>query len=558
MNTIRAVQQILLLLNSRSAILKVSALSVIAGASEFRSVASVVWALDKYSSGTIAGKYCISDFCVDLTISPKYFVLLIVSMVIFAYTTRILNTVYIQKSSLSIGRAVSLTILNNLIERDLFTFQIHSNAEYSNIMIVKTGLLVRNILVPLFSLLSSLVYSAILILISSASNAEFTAYIITTIFISYFIIYITLRQKLKIISQSISKTADDVMTETYSILKRFVEVKLASNRQTHTHILQQSLSKQNKSLNTAYAIQASPKLILEAAAIISVLIYFSNNFTLNNTLLELAPTLMSLYILQKLLPQGQLIFNAFAQLRSNSAVVADILKLLQYETAKRTKPINLEDHFRITFRNVEGNSLDNKNLITLNNANLEAGDLITIKGASGAGKSTLINAILGILPYQRGEVLINNIKYPFTHNLFRGCVSILNQDISFGTTEYQIFREYRDASPANLLRVTDLIDKLNLGSLRFLLENNSFVKYEQLSGGQLQRVKLLYKICENNPILICDEPTSALDQDNKYRVSEVLKSYSENNLVLIVTHDPVFDSVASKVINVASKHASVD
>ena len=43
---------------------------------------------------------------------------------------------------------------------------------------------------------------------------------------------------------------------------------------------------------------------------------------------------------------------------------------------------------------------------------LHKGEILGIRGENGAGKSTLLKAIAGILPYDKGEVLIpKEIKY---------------------------------------------------------------------------------------------------------------------------------------------------
>ena len=42
----------------------------------------------------------------------------------------------------------------------------------------------------------------------------------------------------------------------------------------------------------------------------------------------------------------------------------------------------------------------------------------------------------------------------------------------------------------------------------------------------------------NDPkVLFADEPTASLDHENAYRVMKILKKYSEDRLVIVVTHD---------------------
>jgi ABC-type lipoprotein export system ATPase subunit len=45
-------------------------------------------------------------------------------------------------------------------------------------------------------------------------------------------------------------------------------------------------------------------------------------------------------------------------------------------------------------------------------------------------------------------------------------------------------------------------------------------------------------------LLLCDEPTSALDNVNSTLIKSILKDYSKNNCVVIITHDLSFLDIA--------------
>mgnify|MGYP003336843010 CR=1 FL=1 len=59
----------------------------------------------------------------------------------------------------------------------------------------------------------------------------------------------------------------------------------------------------------------------------------------------------------------------------------------------------------------------------------------------------------------------------------------------------------------------------------------------QLSGGERQRVAIARAIISEPKCLICDEPTGSLDDKTAVDVFRILKEYSENHLVIVVTHD---------------------
>ena len=53
----------------------------------------------------------------------------------------------------------------------------------------------------------------------------------------------------------------------------------------------------------------------------------------------------------------------------------------------------------------------------------------------------------------------------------------------------------------------------------------------------------------NDPnVLFADEPTAALDHENAFAVMKILKEYSKENLVLVITHDRSILSDADSII----------
>lgn len=62
-------------------------------------------------------------------------------------------------------------------------------------------------------------------------------------------------------------------------------------------------------------------------------------------------------------------------------------------------------------------------------------------------------------------------------------------------------------------------------------------KPAKLSGGQCQRVAIARAMSNDPKVIFADEPTASLDHENAFNVMRILKKYSEDRLVLVVTHD---------------------
>ena len=70
----------------------------------------------------------------------------------------------------------------------------------------------------------------------------------------------------------------------------------------------------------------------------------------------------------------------------------------------------------------------------------------------------------------------------------------------------------------------------------------------KLSGGQRQRTAIARAMINNPRVLFADEPTAALDHENAFAVMKILKEYSKENLVLVITHDRSILKDADRII----------
>lgn len=73
---------------------------------------------------------------------------------------------------------------------------------------------------------------------------------------------------------------------------------------------------------------------------------------------------------------------------------------------------------------------------------------------------------------------------------------------------------------------------LNQFSIDHLLNK----RMENLSGGELKKVNLVYLLNKNSDILILDEPTNHLDISAKKHLYNYLKQ-TKDRIIIIATHD---------------------
>ena len=176
---------------------------------------------------------------------------------------------------------------------------------------------------------------------------------------------------------------------------------------------------------------------------------------------------------------------------------------------------------------------------------IEDDSVVAVVGPNGAGKTTLVRAIAGLVPLDRGRVVINgnlaedpadrfrrapeerNIGVVFQeHRLFAGLSALEN--VAFGLRARGVpKRAAREAAGRWLTRMG--------------IPELATLRPRQLSGGQAQRVALARALAIEPAVLLLDEPLAAVDAGARAELRHLLRQELARypGARLVVTHDPV-------------------
>lgn len=191
--------------------------------------------------------------------------------------------------------------------------------------------------------------------------------------------------------------------------------------------------------------------------------------------------------------------------------------------------------------------------IALNNINIdiESTGFIGIMGPSGSGKSSLLYAMAGLRKATSGNIYYNkdNICVMDKSSLAKlrkkefGFIFQRHFLIDYMTVLENVLVPLNDDSKESREKAMDILSKLGI-------DNLANKKPTKLSGGQRQRVAIARGLINDPKVVFGDELTAALDHSSAEKVMDLLNSYKENMLIVIVTHDKSILKHADRIVNI--------
>ena len=162
---------------------------------------------------------------------------------------------------------------------------------------------------------------------------------------------------------------------------------------------------------------------------------------------------------------------------------------------------------------------------------IHPGEVRGLLGPNGAGKTTTIEAIVGLVEPDAGEILICGLDARTDRRAVRQRVGMAMQSTAFqdAITPREVIRTFATlyGIPADSMALME----------RFGISRPD-VPYRSLSGGQRQRLALALAFVNDPDLVILDEPTAGLDPAMRRDVHGHIRAIAaEGRAVLVATHD---------------------
>jgi len=472
--------------------------------------------------------------------------------------------------SYSIGSDFGISIYNRTLYQP---YEVHIKRNSSEVIAVistKVNSLIGGAIVPVTTMLSSVLMMLSIIFVLSIVDVLVTLYMFVSFSLVYGVIIVLTKKYMVKNSERIAIEQNNVVKVVQEGLGGVRDILIDNTQKLYCDVYRSSDISLRRSMANNQIVGGSPRFIIETVGLvlIAVIAYgFSNREDSAHAITILGVMALGA---QKMLPVLQQLYRSWQIVRGSQASMMDALNLLEQpmnhfigkDNSKRVDfydNIELRDvHFR--YYEHEVSVLEEISL------KINKGDVVGVVGVTGSGKSTLIDVVMGLLKPTGGEVLVDGVPITLENNgawkshishvpqvIFLADASIA-ENIAFGVDRSRIDMD-RVVEVAQLAQISKTIELWDDKYGTIVGERGI-----RLSGGQRQRIGIARALYKQSDVIVLDEATSALDGETEHAVMDAINSVSSKVTILIVAHrystlkncDQIIEIEGGKVKSVVS------
>lgn len=189
---------------------------------------------------------------------------------------------------------------------------------------------------------------------------------------------------------------------------------------------------------------------------------------------------------------------------------------------------------------------------------IESGQIVGLLGPNGAGKTTCFYMIIGIVPQDKGRIVIDDTE--ITHLPMHGRAA---KGIGYLPQEASIFRrlKVKENIMAILETRKDLSKKQRQEKLDELLAEFHIGHIAEsqgmaLSGGERRRVEIARALATDPAFILLDEPFAGVDPISVADIKQIISHLRDRGLGVLITDHNVRDTldICEKAFIVSEGH----
>jgi ABC-type multidrug transport system fused ATPase/permease subunit len=423
------------------------------------------------------------------------------------------------------------------------------NADLVKMTLGEAAQVVNGVLVPLLQLIAHASIALSMVLLMVLVNPLASGIMAVGVGGLYAVVYLLVRRRLASIGHQRFAANQSRFRIAQEALLGAKEVKVLGLEETFLGRFRRPALTFARMTATANVLGELPRHLLEGAAFGSMMAVVLVLMAIEGDFATILPVI-GLYAVagSRLLPAMQQIYRNLGQLRFNQralgALYDDLIE------AERNPPLPmppepLHMHRRLELREVFY-AYPNSERPALHGLTLEirANSTVGIVGGTGAGKTTAMDVILGLLPPQRGALMVDGRE-------IAGEAALRAWRRSLGYVPQSIFLIDDDVAANIAFGIArEEIDHAAVERAARMAEMHRFVTEElphgyatkvgdrgvRLSGGQRQRIGIARALYHDPDMLILDEATSALDNLTERAVMDAVAQLGGAKTIVMVAH----------------------
>jgi len=450
-----------------------------------------------------------------------------------------------------LGNAIGNDLGSAAYRRTLYqSYAVHvarNSSEVVAVLMTKINTIVYFIIIPLLTLITSIVIVTTVVAFMFFVDPELTAMTFLGFGGLYVLVAYITKKRLARNSQCVTTGQNDVAQVVQEGLGGIRDVLIDGLQETYSQIYRRVDGRLRRALSNIAIMGGAPRPVIEAfgMVLISLLAYMLTQR--QEGIIIVLPLLGTLALAaQRLLPLVQQGYAGWASMLGGQASLNDVLLLLEqsqpaYSNQSPSVPMSFKHQISLNDLSFRYNS---RGSWVLSNIDLliPRGCRMGFIGTTGSGKSTLLDIIMGLLSPVSGTIRIDDVVLDETNQrawqahiahvpqaIFLTDASIA-ENIAFGLQKEDIdWGRVQEA--AKQAQIAGVIESWRDGYDTLVGERGI-----RLSGGQRQRIGIARALYKKADVLVFDEATSALDNDTERAVMETLDFMDKDLTILIVAH----------------------
>ena len=169
---------------------------------------------------------------------------------------------------------------------------------------------------------------------------------------------------------------------------------------------------------------------------------------------------------------------------------------------------------------------------------VNSGEIVGLLGPNGAGKTTTFYMVVGIVPRDAGNIIIDDedISLLPLHARARRGIGYLPQEASI-FRRLSVFDNLMAVLQIREDRANELMEEFHIEHLRDSLG-------QSLSGGERRRVEIARALAANPKFILLDEPFAGVDPISVIDIKRIIEHLRDSGLGVLITDHNVRETLA--------------